>query len=306
MLIQKKAYAKINLYLKILNKRPDGYHNIFTVMQKISLCDDIKINVNSGSGQNINIICAVQNIPADKTNTAYKAAELFFDRAGILDIGLDIEITKRIPSQAGLGGGSSDAASVLWGLNEYFNFALPEDILMDTALKIGADVPFFAKNTNCAVCGGVGEIVKPADIDLSGFYCLIVKPVYNVSTKQAYDDWDELRPPRHAVACHPSPEGNFANIPDVRSYSPLGRGAAAAAGWSYIHNDFADLIFSRNKNMGEINNLLLESSAAAAGLSGSGSALFAVFDDINAAQKCEDMLNQRNDIEFCGIFDFLY
>ena len=290
MKIQKKAYAKINLYLKILDKRADGYHNIFTVMQKISLCDDIKININKSSGQKINIICAAENIPADKTNTAHKAAELFFERAKISDINTDIEITKKIPSQAGLGGGSSDAASVLLGLNEYYNFILPENILLELAVKIGADVPFFVKDANCAVCEGIGESVAPKHIDLSGLLCLVVKPAYNVSTKQAYDDFDKYcrgRLSRAKLEIRPPVEVEIVNI--IKN----------------IHNDFAKLIFSQNKNIAEIKDLLTESGAVAVGLSGSGSALFAVFDDSDSAGKCVNAVNQRNDIEFCDIFDFM-
>jgi len=279
MIIQKKAHAKINLYLKILDRLPNGYHNIFTVMQKILLCDDIKISINHSTGQNINIICTDKNIPADKTNTAHKAAELFFEHAGISDINLEIEISKNIPSQAGLGGGSSDAASVLLGLNEYFDFILPEDILMKIAAMVGADVPFFVKNINAAICEGIGEIVTPVDIDLSGFCCLIAKPAYNISTKQAFEDWDRLRLPRQANA--------------------------AAAGWPDIHNDFADLIFSQNKNIEEIKDLLISYGAIAAELTGSGSALFGIFDDLGNAEKSRYRLNLRPDIEFCDIFDFL-
>ena len=277
MIIQKKAYAKINLYLRILDKRPDGYHNIYTVMQKISLCDDIKININQSKEQNINIICSDKNIPTDKSNTVYKAADLYCKRLNIsTDITIiTIEITKKIPSQSGLGGGSSDAAAVLLGLNEYFDFALPEKDLIKIAAKIGADVPFFVKNLNCAICEGIGEIVTPVnfDMNLSELFCLIVKPVYNISTKQAYDDWDK------------------AGTKQVRE--------------ALIHNDFAELIFSQNKNIHEIKEFLLKSKAIAAELSGSGSALFGIFSDFNNAENIKNILNQKNDIEFCDIFDFM-
>jgi len=281
MIIQKKAYAKINLYLKILDKLPDGYHNIYTVMQKISLCDDIKIDITPGKKQNINIICNDPGVPVDKANTVYKAAELFFDCA---DVSRDIDITinKKIPVQAGLGGGSSDAGAVLLGLNEYFNFILPENILIEIAAKIGADVPFFAKNINCAVCGGIGEIVAPCYIDLSKFVCLIVKPAYNISTKQAYDDWD-----------------GFVHM-DEQS-SPLRKFDGIIQN---IHNDFYGVAVSKNKNIKDIKDLLLKSGAAAAELSGSGPALFGIFDSLDAAQKCRNIIYTQNGIEFCNIFNF--
>ena len=275
MIIQKKAYAKINLYLEILDKLPNGYHNIFTVMQKISLCDDIKIDIKNNGNRNIKIICPDKNI-SNETNTAYKAAELFFDCSGILNFDLIIEITKNIPSQAGLGGGSSDAAAVLLGLNEYFDFILSESVLIEIAAKIGADVPFFAKNINCAVCEGIGEIVTPVYIDLSGFFCVIIKPAYNVPTKKAFEDWDGFSPPNPKTA-----------------------------GWSFIHNDFSELIFSQNQDIREIKDFLIKSNASAAELSGSGSALFGIFDNLADARICQNIISQKDDIDFCGIFDFL-
>jgi len=294
MIIQKKAYAKINLYLKILNKLPNGYHNIFTVMQKISLCDHIKISIDNNTAQNINITCTDKNIPADKTNTAYKAAELFLahivgrDDPGapriLNNIAINIEITKNIPAQSGLGGGSSNAGSVLLALNEYFNFILPEDVLLGIAAKVGADVPFFVKNINCAICEGIGEIITPEYTDLSKFCCLIIKPVYNISTKKAFEDWDEY------YNC------SGAHCASVKITQNL---------LENIHNDFAELIFSQNKNIKEIKDLLINNNAAAANLTGSGSALFGIFDNLNNAEKCRDAVNYRTDIEFCGIFDFL-
>ncbi|MCL1859502.1 MAG: 4-(cytidine 5'-diphospho)-2-C-methyl-D-erythritol kinase [Oscillospiraceae bacterium] len=294
MIIPKKAYAKINLYLEILDKLPNGYHNIFTVMQKISLCDDIILNINKNISQNININCSDKNIPADKTNTVYKATELFFEYitgAGFSrpDTGITIEIIKKIPTQAGLGGGSSDAAAVLLELNKYFDFILPERILIEIAAKIGADVPFFVKNINCAVCEGIGETVMPVDIDLTGYFCLIVKPVYNISTKQAYDDWDKFKNAERGMQ-------NAELKNKIRN-----------SGFQIknIRNDFAELIFSQNNNIYEIKKYLLKSNAVAAELSGSGSALFGIFDDLENARECRDILIQRNDIEFCDIFDFL-
>jgi len=276
MIIQKKAHAKINLYLKILDKLPNGYHNIFTVMQKISLCDNIKININQSETQNINIICENKNIPDDKTNTAYKAAQLFLEYTKIIS-DISIKIEKKIPSQAGLGGGSSDAASVLSGLNEYYNFILSKKELLEISAKIGADVPFFVSEANCAVCEGIGEIITPINIDLSDFYCLIVKPVYNISTKQAYEDFDKFINSKHQ------------NNTDITKY---------------IHNDFSNLIFSQNNNIKEIKDLLIKSNAAAAELSGSGSAVFGIFNNLKTSKKCEAIINQRPDIEFCGIFEF--
>jgi len=277
MIIQTKAYAKINLYLKILNKLPTGYHNIKTVMQKISLFDDIKINIKNNNKRNIKIKCSEAGI-SNETNTAYKAADLFLTHFGLT---ADIEITigKNIPSQAGLGGGSSDAAAVLLSLNKYFDFALSEKELIWLAAKIGADVPFFAADASCAVCEGIGDIVKPVETALLGFFCLIVKPAYNISTKQAFNDFDDFRKSNRFF------EFEFES--------------------DKYKNDFAALAFSQNEDLKTIRGLILNSGASESELSGSGSALFGIFRDISDAQKCKNMLNRRNGIEFCDIFDFI-
>ena len=274
MIIQKKAYAKINLYLKILDKLPNGYHNILTVMQRISLCDDIKININPSVVYNINITCDDNNIPADKTNTAYKSAALFLDYVKSA-AEIDICIKKKIPSQAGLGGGSSDAASVLLGLNEYYNFILPEKSLLEIAAKVGADVPFFVKNKSRAICRGIGEIITPVRIKRKGSHVLIVKPVYNISTKKAFENFDNFR--------------------DANQFCEFDK----------YKNDFTALAFSQNGKLKIIRDLILESGAAESELSGSGSALFGIFDNLNAAQICKNAFNHRTDIEFCDIFEYI-
>ena len=302
MIIQKKAHAKINLYLKILNKRPDGYHDIFTVMQKISLCDDITIDINPGAGQNIKIACNDKNIPTDRTNTVYKAIELFFSRANIrADFDINIEIDKKIPAQSGLGGGSSDAASVLLGLNEYYDFILSEKDLIGIAAKVGADVPFFVKNTSCAICEGIGEIVTPValksikSINLSRLHVVILKPVFNVSTKQAFEDFDKY------IAKY---NHNFDNLDNFDTVDKNIISEIINCGnVTDIFNDFFALACLQDKNAKEYSNYF--TGVLAHGLSGSGSALFGVFTCPEKAQKCKNEINQRNDIEFCDIFDFM-
>ncbi|MCL2815877.1 MAG: 4-(cytidine 5'-diphospho)-2-C-methyl-D-erythritol kinase [Oscillospiraceae bacterium] len=278
MTIQKKAYAKINLYLKILNKREDNYHNIFTVMQKISLADEIKVKIIPGE-KRISIDCSVKSI-ANEKNTAYKAAELFLARVKAA-AGVNIEIEKKIPARAGLGGGSSDAAFVLLALNEYCGFVLPESELADIAARVGADVPFFLKNASCALCEGIGERVTPLEAKLSGC-CLIAKPSCDISTKQAYEDWD-----KSGSGKPPPPKWEISKI------------------FESIHNDFAELAFSQNINIQIIHGFIAKSGAAAAGLCGSGSALFGIFTDLAPARRCEVALRQMRDVEFCGVFDFL-
>ncbi|MCL2157980.1 MAG: 4-(cytidine 5'-diphospho)-2-C-methyl-D-erythritol kinase [Oscillospiraceae bacterium] len=272
--VKKKAHAKINLQLRILGPRSDGYHDIYTIMQKISLCDELRITIFPAQRREINVYCPGANIPSEK-NTAYKAAALFLERT-MLNICINISIDKKIPSQAGLGGGSSDAAEVLLALHEYCGFKLSERELLGLAARVGADVPFFVKNAPCAICEGKGERVKPTKFDLPGAFCLIAKPVCNVSTKRAYEDFDRLE-----AKNEPPP-------PDLSFF-----------------NDFEKVIFAQNENIREIKSLILDCGAMTAGLSGSGSALFGIFDCEKAAKECKDALLGRADVEFCDIYCFL-
>lgn len=298
MIIQTKAYAKINLYLKILDKFPitnsvrSGYHRIYTIMQRISLRDSIKITVTRGA-KNIKIACTDSSI-ANEANTAYKAADLFLQHTD-LPYDIDVEIEKYIPSQAGLGGGSSDAAAVLLALNKWFGNRLSEDGLMRIAVKIGADVPFFVKNTSCAVCEGIGEIVTPVSLDaldLDERKVLIVKPAYNISTKQAFDDFDRVN---NLDNFHKF--DNFDNFDKTELFKNFSV--------KDIYNDFAALAYSQNEKIEKILRVILDFGAAAAELTGSGSALFGIFDDTAKAEQCRAFLLRHRDVEFCGIFNFV-
>ncbi|MCL1794631.1 MAG: 4-(cytidine 5'-diphospho)-2-C-methyl-D-erythritol kinase [Oscillospiraceae bacterium] len=281
MTIRKKAHAKINLYLKIGNRRPDGYHEIATIMQKISLADDVEVSVKPKE-KTITVNCSEPSLANDK-NTAHLAAALFLERAKI-SAGVEIDIAKKIPVRAGLGGGSSDAGAALLAINEYFGYVLCDGELADVAAKVGADVPFFAKNASCALCGGIGEIVAPIKrwAELSGRFCLVAKPACGISTKQAYEDWD-----RNGAK-------NAAQMPKSPPETLSG-----------IYNDFAEPAFSQNGSIKKIHREILGFGAAAASLCGSGSAVFGIFGGKAAAKKCGDALGQDPDVEFCGIYDFV-
>ena len=139
------AFAKINLTLDVLGKRPDGYHDLKSVMQTISIRDDIEIDLDTGKPWKL--ISSKEGIPEDETNLAWKAARVYFDRIGKEPGGLEIRITKRIPSQAGLGGGSADAAAVLRALNKHYGEPLSILALAELGSLVGSDVPF------CTLCG---------------------------------------------------------------------------------------------------------------------------------------------------------
>jgi len=135
----KKAYAKINLHLDVVSKYDNGYHEVNTVMQSVSLADDVFVSL---EGDGISLICDKDGIPDDNRNIAWRAAERYFAEYGKLSCGVKIKIEKRIPSEAGLGGGSADAAAVLCALNELFDFPLDRKLMLELGASIGADVPF--------------------------------------------------------------------------------------------------------------------------------------------------------------------
>ena len=139
------AFAKINLTLDVLDKRPDGYHDLKSVMQTISIRDDVEIDVDTGKPWVLR--CDMEGIPTDSRNLAWKAAEVFFEQTKRSTTGLEIRITKRIPTEAGLGGGSADAAAVLRALNRHYGNPLSIMALAELGSLVGSDVPF------CTLCG---------------------------------------------------------------------------------------------------------------------------------------------------------
>src|SRR5207247_2175865 len=183
------APAKINLSLRILNRRSDGFHEIETLIAPISLCDQIKID-KSDSGKGIEFHCDDPSVPTSDDNLVVRAANVFF-AATKLKSAVSIELKKRIPHGAGLGGGSSDAASTLLALNELFETKLPREALAKLAEPLGSDIPFFIFES-AAICRGRGELVTriqlPAKLSI-----LLLKPAFGVPTEWAYSRWQDSR-----------------------------------------------------------------------------------------------------------------
>lgn len=187
MTVKVKAYAKINLMLDIVSTRTDGYHNLFMIMQSVGVYDTV--TVKSTSSKKITITCDKADIPTDKKNIAYKAAESFFTATKIQNKGVSIDIKKKIPHAAGLAGGSADGAAVIVALNKIYGTQFSNDELCDIGVKVGADVPF-------CICGGtllsqgIGDVlnkVKP----LRKCYILLAKPDFGVNTGYAYSMFDK-------------------------------------------------------------------------------------------------------------------
>ena len=247
--MQVLAPAKINLSLKIIGRRNDGFHELDSLIAPISLYDEIKIDKRR-SGKGIEFGCNDPSVPQSDENLVVRAAKAFFETTKIEPAVL-IELEKKIPHGAGLGGGSSDAASVLLALNEFFHAKLPREALAKMAETIGSDVPFFIFQS-AALCKGYGEMVTPMKLKRK-FSILLLKPAFGVSTEWAYSRWQDSR-----------------EIPGVR----------------YNARQFADQIFVNNLErpvfekfvfLAQLKMWLLDQAEVGAALmSGSGSTMFAV------------------------------
>ena len=261
-----KSPAKINLYLDILGKRKNGYHDILTLMQAVSLYDIIEIS-NKGIKDEIQI-SGDFSFPK-KSNTITKAIDLFRQETGI-NTCLQINIKKNIPIGAGLGGGSSNGASVLIGLNKLFNTKIKNKKLLNIAMKIGSDVPFFI-NSGAAIVKGIGNEIKPVNprVDYS---VIIVFPGFSVNTKKAFDKWDELK--AKSMICTDKMKEN-----DVLAmYNDF-----SIKKWHFF-NIFSDVVIDNHRPLNDIKDNIIRYGAAYSELSGSGSSVIGIFEDPEMAK----------------------
>jgi len=242
------APAKINLSLSILGKRPDGFHEIESLMVPITLADTLTLEANDES--RIAFTCSDTTLPCDDSNLVVRAARRFCETAGIAPA-LRIHLEKAIPHGAGLGGGSSDGAATLAGLNEFFGSPLTHEAIHTLAAELGSDVPFFLARS-AAVCRGRGEIVEPAPFPHQ-LPLLLVKPAFGVPTPWAYSRWrDSLE------------------IPGI-SYTPQ------EFAWGRLVNDMERPVFEKYLFLAILKRWLLQQpETVGALLSGSGSTCFAV------------------------------
>ena len=194
--------AKINIGLNITEKLPNGYHLLDMIMVPISLADKLEIKFNSQKGK-LNISSNIKDIPCDEKNILYKVYKAFYEKAQIEPEDIDVYLEKNIPHEAGLGGGSSNGGFFLKELNKFHNFVLSDEDLSLVGKSVGADIPFFLKNTPCRV-KGIGEKLEKIQNNLD---CdvILVKPKFGVSTKKAYELYSKLD------------EKKFANIDEVLS-----------------------------------------------------------------------------------------
>src|SRR5438270_4051357 len=246
--MQLYAPAKINLSLEIKGRREDGFHEIETLMAPISLAD--RLTIERASQETIDFSCDDAALPPGEDNLVVRAAKLFEETTKTKS-GLRIALEKKIPHGAGLGGGSSDAASTLLGLNELFGTRLPGAELLKLAAQLGSDVPFFLVRS-AAVCRGRGELVTPISLDVK-FHLLLLKPEFSVPTPWAYGRWKDSR-----------------ELPGV-DYSPQEFGGVRFC------NDLERPVFEKFVFLAQLKTWLRQQPEVAVPLmSGSGSTVFAV------------------------------
>ncbi|MBU1206091.1 MAG: 4-(cytidine 5'-diphospho)-2-C-methyl-D-erythritol kinase [Proteobacteria bacterium] len=257
------APAKVNLYLEILGKRPDGYHEIQTLMHRVDLGDEMEISL---EGQGIKLVAEGKGIPEGEENLACRGAQVFFEELGIQK-GLTIRLKKRIPVAAGLGGGSSDAAAVMMGLNALLETGWTQDRLMALGAKIGADVPFFIFQKP-ALAGGIGERLTPVGFPEPMWFLMLIPP-FPISTAWAYAAYDRLS----HQGKEPVPLKD--SYVDITEILPVMRNDLEAA---------AFLMFPQIRRMKEE---LLAKGAQGALMTGSGPATYGIFSSRKEAEETE-------------------
>lgn len=256
------APAKINLALRILDRRADGFHNLWSIMQTVALEDEVQIRLRADR-QDIQLRCDAAQLAADRSNLVYRAAAAALERAG-QSIGLDIELRKRIPMGAGLGGGSSDAAATIVGLNRLLRLKWSPAQMADVGQSLGSDVPFFFFAPS-AVVSGRGETVRLVAVE-GARWVVLVNPGFGVNTTWAYH---ELAATRTGVT------------PLSPAQCELARHARVS--WTQVialaENDFEGPVFAAHGKLREIRQRLQAQGAEIALLSGSGATVFGVFAD---------------------------
>ena len=268
------AFAKLNLTLDVLGKRPDGYHDLKSVMQAISIRDDVEIDI--GTGKEWGLECSAPDIPTDGRNLAWKAAEVFFNTLGKDPGGLSIRITKRIPSGAGLGGGSADAAAVLRALNKHYGSPLSILALAELGAQVGSDVPF------CVVCGtamveGRGERIRKLP-DMPDCVFVVCKPDFSVSTPELYRKIDTV-----AIARRPD---NMA-LESALLAGDLGKIAGL------LENVFDPVVTAEHLELNYIKSICNSYGALGMQMTGSGSAIFAIMPSFEYAAVVCNMLKEN-------------
>lgn len=268
------AYAKLNLTLDVLGKRSDGYHDLKSVMQTVSVRDDVELDI--GTGKPWCLRCDKEGIPTDETNLAWKAAKVFFDATKKDPEGLEIRITKRIPSQAGMGGGSADAAAVLRGLNRHYDYPFSVGALAELGATVGSDVPFCVIGGTAMVEGRGEKIRKLPDLPQCIF--VVCKPDFSVSTAELYGKIDGE---------------TIGKRPDHRAMESAILAGNVGEIVTQLWNVFDPLVTREHLELNYIKSIFNAYGSIGQQMTGSGSAVFAMVTEFEHAAVICNMLREN-------------
>jgi 4-diphosphocytidyl-2-C-methyl-D-erythritol kinase len=272
-MINKLSPAKVNLHLRVLRKREDGYHDIVTLMQRISLYDEMIFSI---SDHGITLSCPGSSLPENEDNIVYRAAAVLLSRSP-RSPGIHIIINKKIPVAAGLGGGSSNAAVALKTINDMMALGYTDEDLMEIGATIGADVPFFILGKT-AWASGIGDRFQIAE-NIPPLWFVLVNPGFEISTKMVYESLN-LRLTKQTVKY---------KCPELYTVDDLIKG---------LHNDLEKVTLGLHPILQHIKNLLLHNGALGALMSGSGPTIAGIFREEKEAAKAQDALVNSGEKEW--------
>ncbi len=269
--IEEKAYAKLNLSLDVVSKMPDGYHDLKMIFQSVSLHDSVEIDIND-SGK-ISVMSNLGYLPGDASNIAARAAKAFFDVIGS-DCGAEIRLYKRIPICAGMGGGSADGAAVLRALNRHFDYPLDTEKLISIGRDIGSDVPFCIIG-GTVLASGRGDVMTELppipDCDI-----VICKPQFSISTPTLFKRIDCRK-----IRFRPDTDGLVSSI-EAGELREIAR---------RVFNVFEDVLTKERDGIEHIKSALHQQGAVGAAMTGTGSAVFGIFDSRERAERAYNELS---------------
>ena len=285
-----KAYAKINITLDIPKIREDGYHELCSVFQTVSLHDELEIQISESDKNEIELTCDASNVPCDERNLCWKAAASFTEKYGIKNKKISIELKKNIPSGAGLGGGSSDCAETLKALNKLLEVNASNEELEKIGVKFGADVPFFIKG-GTQLAEGIGEKLTELNLPYPEISLVILKPEAELPTVNIYKIFDNL--PKESLP-EASTEKFLAEISkgDINSFK-------------LITNMLEPAAKTLCPEIEEVEKLLLEKGAVSSMMTGSGSAVFGIFTNVNKAAEALEAAKHNKKIIFGTMCRFI-
>lgn len=271
--ITRKAYAKINLGLDVVRRRPDGYHEVKMIMQTVGIHDVLTFEKQEEKG--IFLVVEDKNIPGDKSNLIYRAAELILE-AYPVEEGVRISLEKKIPVAAGMAGGSTDAAAVFHGLNELFDLKMTEETMREMGVKIGADVPYCIMG-GTALSEGIGEVLTPLPAPPFA-YIAVAKPELFISTKYVYENLHA-----DSLAAHPDIDGMVQAI----------REGCLSGITDRMENVLETVTQKEYPVIAEIKAVMKEEGAQGALMSGSGPTVFGIFKEEEKARKAIDRIVEK-------------